>query len=240
MSIDISPKELSRAVSILARHLNEGGFAFAISGGPDLTNNISAETVSQWLLEIKPTAFAEKTLYGVSMPALILVKDDKSTVYVDIEIFDITLVVQNVPVRIFAASWQLREKIVTAYEQQGSQKMETDLADAEALLDTVDYNALDMSQHRDAVLHMLTQRPRNRELFQVKISCPVVLGDPWTWYQEVYVFVRFEEGIPRYLDEALKRHRFKWGEKKELYYLYSTSNSCFCINENSQLVQWVD
>ncbi|KAI1120015.1 hypothetical protein F5Y10DRAFT_290448 [Nemania abortiva] len=284
MSTPISPKELSRAVSILAWHLNEGGVTFTISGDagnsllqeslgqfrrttqeidlvvqPDPAHNISAQTVSQWLLSKDPAVFAQKMLYGVPMPALIFIKDDKSTAYVDIQVFDVSvwpdrpqydlsnpaneqvmLMVNNVPVRVFAASWQLREKIVTAYERQGSQKMKTDLDDAEGLLSIVGYNALDMIQHEDAVLHMLTKRPRSRELLQIKISCPAILGDPWTWYQEAYVFVRFEEGTPWYLDGNLRRHQFKWDEQNELYYLYTASNLCFCINEDWKLVQWVD
>ncbi|KAJ8132608.1 hypothetical protein O1611_g1014 [Lasiodiplodia mahajangana] len=280
----ITPDELSRAVAILARHLNEGGVTFTISGGaanslllaslghvrrvtedidlvvqPDPANKIDVEAVSEWLLKKDPAVFGEKKLYGVSMPTLIFVKDDKSTVHIDIEMFDViawperpqydlsnsaneqvTLMVEGVPVRVFAASWQLREKIVTAHERHGSQKMKADLADVQSLLPTVEYNSLDMSQHEDAVLHTLTQRPELRELLQVKIFCPAVLGDPWTWHDEAYVFVRFEEGIPWYLDGGLKRHRFKWDAKNGLYYLYTASGSCFYIDEDWQLVQWVD
>ncbi|RYP79532.1 hypothetical protein DL769_002919 [Monosporascus sp. CRB-8-3] len=276
----ITPNELSRAAATLAYYLNQAGVTFSISGGaagsllrqwynmerratddidlvvqPD--NNFNAETISKWLYETYPDAFSKKTVYGVSLPTLVFVKDDGSKVHIDIEIFDvgawpqrpqydlsnatnerITVTVDGVSVPIFGATWQLREKIVTAYERQGSNKERTDLDDAEVLLDLVQDNVLDLTQHEEAVRHFVTKRPGSRRLLQLKVYCPAVLGDPWTWYEEARVYFRFEGNIPKYLDETLRCHDLKWDKDNGVYYLTSATGLVFWVNEAYQLVRW--
>jgi hypothetical protein len=145
--------------------------------------------------------------------------------------------VDGMSVPIFSARWQLREKIVTAYERQASGKAKSDLADAVTLLGLVDDGSLDLTQQWQAVQHFLSARPGERELLQIKVKCLRVLGDPWVWNEEAQVYFRFENNAPWYLDESLERHKFLWNEDAKVYYINNAAGVAFWVRDG-QLVHW--
>ena len=220
--MSLTENDLSRAAVILADHLCQLGVKYSISGGaarsllrhayavrtrstddidlvvqPD--GNLDADAISTMLYKDFPAFFGTKTVYGVTVPTLILTQDGGSKINVDLEIFDVRawpnrpqydlsnpnnellgVQVDGKPVIIFGPRWQLREKIVTAYERRGSVKEGSDLDDVRQLLELVGEPLLDMSQHVVAIRHILTRRPELREPLQLGVSCPGVLGEPET------------------------------------------------------------
>ncbi|CAK7267516.1 hypothetical protein SEPCBS57363_002629 [Sporothrix epigloea] len=159
------------------------------------TAGVTAESTSAKLLHDFPDAFVAKVVYGVSIPSLIVQRDDGSVKHVEIEMFDVqawphrpqydldnpdndvtVIPVSGVGVPVFSARWLLREKIVTALGRKGSKKEETDVDDACALLEIVDAGSVNLGDHPEAVQHFLDRRPDKQSLLQLKVVCPEFLG----------------------------------------------------------------
>lgn len=134
------------------------------------TSLINAESISAWLLSTYPTDFKAKMVHGVPVPTLLFRRSDGSIKQVEIEIFDvddwpqrpqynldnpdndITVIdMSGIQTPVFSARWLFREKVVTAFERQGSRKEETDLDDARDLLPFIEPKGMDLSKHEDAV-----------------------------------------------------------------------------------------
>lgn len=213
-----------------------------------------AESISKWLYETFPTVFGNKTVYGHSVPTVRL----SARVQVDIEMFDVQawpnrtqydlsnadnerviITVDGVDIPIFGPRWQLREKIVTAYERQGSNKERTDLDDAAGLLDLVEDRSVDLSHYPAAANHILNRRPGLKGRLQLKIYCPEVLGDnAWVWNDAAGVYYRVEGGIPCYLDVNFNHHKFKKDQQNGIYYWCNTAGTPFRVDESGQLIKW--
>lgn len=220
------------------------------------SNGMTADTISSYLLHNYPTAFVGKPVYGVITPALTFKRVDGSVKHVEIEIFDvlawpqrrqydlddpdndvIPVSVSEVNVPVFSPRWLLREKIVAAFERRGSRKEETDLDDATALLEIVEPNSLDLTKHEQAVRHIHKHRPDVRQLMEIKILCPNVLGEPWKWNEFAGVFWRLNADELRYLDADLKRHKFKWDQVMQVWYFTSQGQRWFYNNgELNQII----
>ncbi|KAM5353595.1 hypothetical protein ACJ41O_000245 [Fusarium nematophilum] len=200
--------------------------------------SVTAESISSWLLENFPEAFVQISQYGIITPALAFQRRDGTVKNIDIEIFDvhawphrpqynlddpendsIMVPISGVQVPVFSARWLLREKVITAFERQGSRKEETDLDDACALLEAVELNELDLTGREEAVRHIVARRPDHAQLLELKIVCRAVFGEPWTWHESAGVHWRFEGNELRYLDGELRRHGFEWDAGCELWYL---------------------
>lgn len=158
--------------------------------------DIDAESVSKWLYNTYPEVFGTREVYGVPIPVIKFTRDDGSKIDIEIEIFDvrawpnrpqydltspnnerITVPVDGVTVPIFGPRWILREKIVTAYERQGSRKEVTDLIDITQLLSLPGFDSVDLSDHPEAVSHVLSRRPGLLPLMKQKVRCPSVLDN---------------------------------------------------------------
>ncbi|EGX92211.1 hypothetical protein CCM_06372 [Cordyceps militaris CM01] len=186
------------AASLLIRRHH--GVAARVTEDIDLvvqpSARVTAESISSYLLQAYPTVFVGKELYGTIMPALAFTRPDGSVKHVEIEIFDVsvwpqrpqynlddpanevtTLCVLGVDTPVFSARWLIREKIVTAFERRGSRKEATDLDDAIALLNLVEDNSIDMTNFEDAVRHIYSSCPEDRQILELKIHCPNVLGE---------------------------------------------------------------
>ncbi|RMZ79363.1 hypothetical protein DV738_g3305, partial [Chaetothyriales sp. CBS 135597] len=219
------------------------------------TSTFSAESISAWLIKHYPNEFVVKTVYGVSSPALVFKKSDGGITHIEVEIFDvnawpqrpqynlddpenevITVDVSGVQVPVFGPRWQLREKIVTAFERQGNRKSDTDLEDASNLLMVVGQNSVNLVGHEDAVRHFLLKRPEIRQRLELKVNCPEVLGSPWTWDGSAGVYWRSEGEKLRYLDQKLHQHEFEWDEKKSVYYLTVGGRSWYYDTNTGGLV----
>jgi hypothetical protein len=163
------------------------GFVQRVTDDIDLVvqprGSVTAGSISHWLLENFPTAFVAKEQFGVTTPAISIQRHDGFVEHVEIEMFDVgawpnrpqynlddpdndvtVISVNGVDVPIFSARWLLREKIVTAFERQGTRKEETDLDDISILLETVDVNELDLTDLEDEVQHAVVQLPESFEL----------------------------------------------------------------------------
>lgn len=216
------------------------GFAQRVTDDIDLVvqprGSMTAESISHWLLEKFPTAFVAKQQFGVTTPAITVQRRDGSVKHVEIEMFDVgawpnrpqynlddpdndvaVISVNGVDVPIFSARWLLREKIVTAFERQGTRKEETDLDDISILLETVDVNGLDLTDREDAVRHAVAQLPESFELLCLKVVCPGVLGEPWVWNEYAEVYWASKEQL-QYLDTDLERHNFDWDPNRQVWY----------------------
>ncbi|RMD44829.1 hypothetical protein DV735_g425, partial [Chaetothyriales sp. CBS 134920] len=219
------------------------------------TSTFSAESISAWLIKHYPNEFVVKTVYGVSSPALVFKKSDGRITHIEVEIFDvnawpqrpqynlddpqnevITVDLSGVQVPVFGPRWQLREKIVTAFERQGNRKSDTDLEDASNLLMVVGQNSVNLVGHEDAVRHFLLKRPEIRQRLELKVNCPEVLGSPWTWDGSAGVYWRFEGEKLRYLDQKLHQHEFEWDEKKSVYSLTVGGRSWYYDTNTGGLV----
>lgn len=141
---------------------------------------------------------------------------------------------------IFGPRWQLREKIVTAYERQGSAKERTDLDDAAALPALVEEDrSVDLTHCPAAANHILNRRPELKGRLELKIYCPEVLGDnAWVWNDAAGVYFRVEKGVPCYLDENFNHHKFKRDQKSGIYYWCNTAGTPFRVDEYGQLIKW--
>jgi len=158
--------------------------------------NIDAESVSKWLYDTYPEVFGTKEIYGVLTPVVKFTRADGSMIEIDIEIFDvrawptrpqydlsspdnecITVPVDGVMIPIFGPRWILREKIVTAYERQNTQKEDTDLQDISRLLLLRGPEAVDLSHYPEAVEHVLSKLPGLESFLKQKVRCPSVLGN---------------------------------------------------------------
>ncbi|KXJ85679.1 hypothetical protein Micbo1qcDRAFT_110055, partial [Microdochium bolleyi] len=160
-------------------------------------DGITAEFVAKWLYTKFPEQFGFKLVYGCEIPVLHLTRKDKPTKDVEIEIFDvemwpqrpqydlsnsnnevITLHFSGQRVNVFSGHWQLREKIVTAYERQHQQKHETDVADVESLLGVLppSSNIIDLSTYAEAVQFVVDKLPQHRTALEFLVYCPAVLG----------------------------------------------------------------
>lgn len=158
--------------------------------------NIDAESVSKWLCDTYPEVFGTKEIYGVPIPVIKFTRDDGSRIDIEIEMFDvrawptrpqydlsspdnecITVPVDGIMVPIFGPRWILREKIVTAYERQGSRKEATDLVDISQLLLLRDLDPVDLSHYPEAVSYVLSKRPGFLPLMKQKVHCPSVLDN---------------------------------------------------------------
>ncbi|KND92247.1 hypothetical protein TOPH_03224 [Tolypocladium ophioglossoides CBS 100239] len=144
--------------------------------------------------------------------------------------------VSGVEVPVFSARWLLREKIITAFERQGSRKELTDVNDALVLLAAVELNSLDLTSHEEAVRHILARRPEARQSLELKILCPNVLGRPWTWNEAAGVFWRLENDQLQYLDADLQRHKFKWDSGTQVWYLTAGGQAWFYSAEDRDIV----
>lgn len=220
------------------------------------TASVTTESISAWLLQNYPTAFVTKTVHGVSVPALAFQRSDGTVKHIEVEIFDVNawpqrpqynldnpdnditqVSISGVEIPVFSARWLLREKIITAFERQGSRKERTDLDDACALLEVVEMNSLDLTSHEGAVQHILAQRPNARQSLELKIMCPSVLGESWIWNESAGVFWRVEGDQLRYLDAELRRHKFKWDPRTQVWYLTVGGRSWY-LSEDDNLVFW--
>lgn len=269
-----------QAVASLSQHLSQSEAQFSISGGAatsivrmhygfaqratddiDLViqprGSITAESISNWLLETFPAVFVAKQHFGVTTPAITIQRRDGSTQHVEIEMFDVgswpnrpqynlddpdndvtMMTVNGVEVPIFSARWLLREKIVTAFERQGTRKEETDLDDISFLLEAVDLNGLDLTGREDAVRHAVAQLPESFELLCLKVICPDVLGNPWVWDEYAEVYWAFKENL-QYLDENLERHNFEWDTSSQVWYFRNEKGQTwFYNNETEGLMLW--
>ncbi|OAQ60169.1 antigen [Pochonia chlamydosporia 170] len=221
------------------------------------TAGVTAQSISTWLLQNYPTAFVAKKHYGVSVPALAFHRSDGSVKHIEIEIFDVnawpqrpqynldspdndvTMVsISGVQVPVFSARWLLREKIMTAFDRQGTRKERSDLDDACALLDTVEPSSVDLTNKEAAVRHLIARRPDVRQSLELKIVCPAVLGMPWTWNEPAAVYWRWEKDQLRYLDADLRRHKFKWDEMTQVWYLTAGGQDWFYSAENADIALW--
>ena len=202
------------------------------------TGTINAETMSAWLLQTFPTAFVAKMVYGVAVPALVFRRSNGSVKHIDIEIFDVRawpnrpqydldnpdnditpIIVSGVSVPVFSARWLLREKIITGFERRGSRKEFSDLDDACVLLEAVVPNGLDLTNYEEAVRHFWTARPDFRQSLELKVICPSVLGQPWTWKEDAGVYWRLANDELQYLDVNFQRHTFTWSSQDQAWYL---------------------
>lgn len=151
----------------------------------------------------------------------------------------VTIPVGDVTVPVFSARWLLREKIVTAFERQGSRKSRTDIDDAKTLLDAVPPNGLDMSGHKDAVQHMCEMIPESKTELQLRVVCPDVFGQPWTWNDDAQVYWRFEAQL-YYMSVRLREHKFKWDEAGGVWYFEDSQKRAWYYSEEDQnIVLWV-
>ncbi|KAM0424922.1 hypothetical protein ACHAPT_009978 [Fusarium lateritium] len=263
-STALAPEELMQAVAKLSQFLSHSNARFSISGGaastiirmqfglPQRTTNdidlvvqpvgeVTAHSISAWLLENFPGEFVAKMQYGVTTPALIFQGHDGSVTHVEIEMFDYhtwpnrpqynlddpdndctIITINGVDVPVFSARWLLREKIRTAFERQGSTKERSDLKDACDLLQAVEANCIDLTGSEEAVQHFMDRRPQHSEMLGLKVMCPAVLGDPWTWSESADVYWGFKDGL-KYLDDDVERHRFKWDEAGQVWYFSDSS-----------------
>ncbi|KAI6777699.1 antigen [Emericellopsis cladophorae] len=221
------------------------------------TDSITAESISTWLLQSYPTAFVTKSVHGVLVPALRFQRSDGSVKNFEIEIFDVgawpqrsqydlsnpanevvRILISGFEVPVFSARWLLREKIVTALERQGSRKERTDLEDACALVQVVDITSLDLTGHAEAVQHILTKKPDYRQQLELKIICPDVLGRSWTWNESAGVYWRLEGDQLRYMDDEVKRHKFKWEATAGVRYFKVSSGTWYYNGDDGDIAFW--
>ncbi|CAK7268760.1 hypothetical protein SEPCBS119000_003227 [Sporothrix epigloea] len=213
---------------------------------------VSAETVSASLLRDHPDAFVARMVYGVAIPSLIFHRSDGSVKHVDIEMFDVgvwpqrpqynlddpknevtVIPVSGVDVPVFSARWLVREKIVTAYQRQGSTKEVSDLDDACVLVDVVKVSSVDLTDHVEAVRHIYNKRREKRPQLELKIICPEAFGQPWKWHESAQVYWRTEQAGLRYLDAHLQRHDFSWDDRAKVWY-FQFQEKCWYYNADAQ------
>ncbi|KAJ4175192.1 hypothetical protein NW754_005612 [Fusarium falciforme] len=244
----LTPEELLQAVAKLAQFISRSNARFSISEGAastiihidlviQLSGSTNADSISAWLLENFPAEFVAKTQYGVTTPVITFKRHDGSVKHVEIEMFDYhawpnrpqynlddpdndctVTTINGVEVPGFSARWLLREKIRTAFERQGSRKERSGLDDVSILLQAVEANSADLTGNEQAVQHLMERRPRVSEMLGLKVICPVVLGDPWTWNDSAEVVWGFKGDKLKYLDADVKRHSFKWDDTSQVWY----------------------
>ncbi|KAK2591470.1 hypothetical protein QQS21_010846 [Conoideocrella luteorostrata] len=267
----LEPEELAQAVAKLAQCLKQSRAQYSISGGAasmvvcmqhgledvrstediDLVvqpaGDITAESISTWLLQNYPNDFVAKITYGVSIPSLAFRRSNGSITYIEIEMFEsmfglkdlnnevVMIDVSGVQVPVFSARWLLREKIITAFERRGSKKERTDVEDACNLLEAVKSDSVDLTNREDAVRHLLAKRPDIRQSLEVKVICPAVLGRPWAWNEYAEIYWRFEKDELRCVDENIQPHKCEWNEAARVWYFTAGGRSWFYSAECNDL-----
>lgn len=211
--------------------------------------DMNAETIAPYLFQHHPTVFAPRILFGTSIPTLAFIRADETIIYIDIEIFDIlgwpqrpqynlddpdndtTIIsVAGVDIPVFSLRWLLREKIVTAFDRKGSRKEQTDINDANALLEIIAPNTLDLTNHENATRYIYVNYPNLRRMLELKVICRNVLGEPWKWNEAASVFWRMNGGELQYIDADFGRHEFNWDRAAKFWYL-NTRGQCWGYNK---------
>lgn len=221
MSLELSKEELVLAAVTVANALRRLNTTFGICGGagvsllanhyhipqrqtadidlviqPNRQQGVSAETISQKLIEDFPDQFAAVNHYGVGIPA-VRVPRGHQEVLVEVEIFDrdawpnrpqynledpknsrVKLNFGGEMIEIFSPSWLLREKILTQAQREGSKKERTDIIDIEILVNLVQNGELVLEQDEfvEALEKLVEKRPDLRSELKQAITCLKVFG----------------------------------------------------------------
>lgn len=92
--------------------------------------------------------------------------------------------IDGYPVKTFSPEWLLREKILSQYQRQGTQKEVTDIRDVMRLIPlavpgTPELNFNHRGDMEAALENILQKRPNLRQTLKGKINCPAVFHN---WY----------------------------------------------------------
>ncbi|EEP82174.1 hypothetical protein UREG_07039 [Uncinocarpus reesii 1704] len=208
---------LRTVVSALAQKLDSLGIDYALMGGAavcllapnpnrktedvDLVIHvdqrmITADQLTQRLLEGFPNDFGPVSQFGHTIPAFKLQLPGGVVHLVELEVFDYqswpqrpqyniptasrtTINIDGQAVKVFGPEWLLREKILSQYQRQGSAKERVDVRDISNLIPLAVSGKpeLDFNQNEDlqtALAHLVRNRPALVEALKAKIKCTTV------------------------------------------------------------------
>lgn len=222
-------------------------------------NGYTAETVATWLYTHFPNEFGHKLVFGYPVPVLRLPLRRGGTKDIEIEIFDVdvwpnrqqynlassdnevvALDFSGQAVNVFGGRWQLREKIVTAFERQQQQKHETDLNDVVSLLEVIPGGSslVDLSHRPEAVQFVVDRLPQQRTSLEFLVHCPEVLGEPWQAVGDWFWRVDGTSNVPVYLDDTWTQHEFTWEAEYSVWCMNEASSKTWFLNAAGALQAW--
>ncbi|CAG8083306.1 unnamed protein product [Penicillium salamii] len=153
----------------------------------------TANSLTTVLLESYPAEFEGVSQFGHTIPAYKLAQPTGGVRLVELEVFDHRSWPQrpqsNIPaatrtrmninaqvVKLFSAGWILREKILSQYQRQGSQKEGADIGDlirmiplAQQGIAELDFNG--NAEMQTALANLLQKRPELAQPLKAKIKC---------------------------------------------------------------------
>ncbi|CAG8303500.1 unnamed protein product [Penicillium salamii] len=199
----LSDKELRTVVSVLAQKLDSLGIDYAIMGGAaicllrpsharktedvDLVLHvdhrmIDAEALTALLITTFPSEFEGVSQFGHMIPAFKLARPGETA---QLNLETATRTTRNIngqAVKIFSAEWILREKILSQYQRQGSEKERMDFRDLIRMIPLAEPNTpeLDFNENpemRGALANLLQKRPELAQTLKTIIKCNALFGN---------------------------------------------------------------
>ncbi|KAJ5790801.1 uncharacterized protein N7518_007812 [Penicillium psychrosexuale] len=197
--------QLETVVSRIAQCLDLLQIDYALMGGaavcfmaPHPSRRITADLLTQRLLNAFPADFGPVNQFGHVIPAFRLRSPSGTIQLIELEVFDhaswpqrpqyniqtatrVTRTINGYPVKIFGAEWLTREKILSQYQRQGPKHL-TDIEDIARLVRYCVPNRPELNFDQDAQLQLalaslLRERPRLHSSLRRSIKCNSVFSN---------------------------------------------------------------